>query len=471
MSGVGASFDVYDEPRQHRPSSVPRRSLGTVVSGTWGQHRDLLANASSLAAATVLTSVLGFGYWALAARLFSQQAIGYGSAAISAITLLGTIGMLGLGTVLIGELPRRAPGRARSGLIAAALLTSGIGSLVLGLGFSVLAPHINDNFNHMIGASGRAALFAAGVMLSGATMVFDQATIGLMRGGLQLSRNLAFSLAKIVALPVSAMILHDQFGAGITLSWIVGMGLSLVPLAIRMHFAGSSILPTPNWGVLRALGKTAVAHNWLNLAIQVPWLMLPVLVTVVVSPAANAAFYVAWMLTSFLYIVPSHLSTVLFAIAAADPKVVAQKLRFSLRLSLAIGLPGMVVLGVGAHLALSMFGAGYARTATLAMWLLVVGYLPTIPRTHYVAVCRAKGKIPRAAAVLTTTALIKLSAAALGGTVGGLKGLSFALLGATTIEGCVTAPAVLRTAIGRGRHRIESPQGIVVDSTYPLTGE
>ena len=37
-------------------------------------------------------------------------------------------------------------------------------------------------------------------------------------------------------------------------------------------------------------------HNWLNLAITVPWMLLPVLVTVTVSAAANAAFYAAWTL-------------------------------------------------------------------------------------------------------------------------------------------------------------------------------
>ena len=74
------------------------------------------------------------------------------------------------------------------------------------------------------------------------------------------------------------------------------------------------------------------------------------LVTVVVSPSANAAFYAAWTLSGFLKIVPTHLSTVLFAVAAADPQIIARKLRFTLRLSLLIGLPGMVVLGFGARL-------------------------------------------------------------------------------------------------------------------------
>lgn len=416
----------------------------------WRRHHDLLGGASSLVATTGVASVLGFAYWALAARLFSQRSVGYGSAAVSAMTLLGTIGMLGLGTVLIGELPRRRP---RAGLIAAALLASGLGSLVLGLVFDALSRHFSVRFGDITATPGQGALFGAGVMLTGGTLVLDQAAIGLMRGGLQLSRNLVFAATKLLALPAAAIILHDQFGTGITLSWVVGAALSAVAVAIWLRSTGTPILPRPDWGVLRGLGRTTLAHNWLNIAIVVPRSLIPVLVTVVVSPSANAAFYAAWTLSGFLYIVPTHLSTVLFAVAAADPQAIARKLRFTLRLSGLIGLPGMAILGLSGHLALSMFGPSYARSATMPLLLLVIGYLPTVSKVQYIAVCRAAGRIPRAAAVLTAAAAMEVTATAMGGASGGLRGLSLALLAVYFVEGLVTAPAVLRAAIGRGRHR------------------
>ncbi len=332
------------------------------------------------------------------------------------MTLLGTIGMLGMGTLLIGELPRRS---ARAGLISAALLACGFGSLVLGLGFAILAPHISGRFDHVTGTPSQAALFIIGVILTGVSLVLDQATIGLMRGGLQLTRNTIFAAVKLLALPATAIVVHDQFGLGITASWTAGIAVSMALLAIRLRFSGMPVLPRPDWRVLRRLGRTALAHNWLNLALSIPLSLIPVLVTVVVSPSANAAFYTAWTLTGFLKIVPQHLSTVLFAVAAADPQVIARKLRFTLRMSLLIGLPGMAVLGIGAHLALSMFGPGYARAATLPLILLVIGYLPYIPKMTYIAVCRAAGQIPRAAAVMTAAAVMEVTASAAGGCTAG----------------------------------------------------
>lgn len=417
---------------------------------SWREHQDLLGNASTLVATTVAASVLGFGYWVIAARLFSLRSVGYGSAAVSAMTLLGTIGMLGLGTVLIGELPRRRP---RGGLVAAALLVSGLGSLLLGLGFIVVTSHLRGRLGEISGTPGQAALFAAGVMLTGVSLVFDQATIGMLRGGLQLTRNVIFAVAKLLALPVAAIILHDQFGGGVTMSWVAGTATSMVLVAVWLRLNGTSVLPRPDWNVLRNLGKTALAHNWLNLAITVPRSLIPVLVTVIISPSANAAFYAAWTLSGFLYIVPTHLSTVLFAVVAADPRTIARKLRFTLRLSFLIGLPGMAVLALAAHAALGLFGPGYASAATLPLLLLVLGYLPTVPKLQYIAVCRALGRIPRAAAVFTAAAIAEVTAAAIGGAEGGLKGLSIALLAVFCAEGLVTAPAVVRAAMGGGRHR------------------
>jgi O-antigen/teichoic acid export membrane protein len=429
----------------------PLPGLG-MVAAMWRRHHDLLVNAGSLLATTGVTSVLGFAFWTFAARQFSPRDVGYGSAAVSAMSLLGTIGMFGMGTVLIGELPRR---KHRGGLVMAALLACGLGSLALGAGFAILAPKVSPRFADLLGTPVESAVFAVGVVLTAVVAVFDEATIGLLRGGVQLSRNLVFAVAKMAALPVGAFVLHDQFGVGITMSWIAGMAISLAGSAIWLRARGTRVLPGPDWAVLRGLGKTVFAHNWLNMAIVVPVTLLPLLVTMVVSPEANAAFYVAWMLTSFLGAVPWHLSTVLFAVAAADPSQVPRKLRFSLKMSLYAGIPGMLVLGLGARYILAIFGPSYAQTATFPLLLLTLSYIPSLPRNFYIAVARAKGYVSRAAVVLTTSAVLQLSTATLAGQLDGLKGVSIAILATNIVVALFTTPAILREAGLYGRYRRE----------------
>ena len=81
--------------------------LSSKVRDMWERNQDLLRNAGSLAATTGMTSIFGFVFTIVAARMFSPDEVGWGNAAINAMQLFGTIGMFGLGTMLVGELPRR----------------------------------------------------------------------------------------------------------------------------------------------------------------------------------------------------------------------------------------------------------------------------------------------------------------------------------------------------------------------------
>jgi O-antigen/teichoic acid export membrane protein len=441
--------------------------LLATVRNAVQRNQDLLRNAGSLAATTGLTSLFGFVFWIIAAKEFNRTEVGYGSAAINAMSLLGTVGMFGLGTMLIGELPRR---RERGGLMTASLIASSLGSLVLGLAFPLVVGAFGLHFPEISGTLPRLLLFAFGVMLTGGTLVFDEGTIGLMRGGVQLSRNLAMSALKLVALPVTAVVLHDGFGVGIMLAFVIGTVVSIVPAIIMLARSGSRILHRPDWGLLRRLAKVAMAHNWLNLAIATPPKLIPVLVTIAVSPSANAVFYVAWMIASFLFMVPVHLSTVLFAIASASPEVIAEKLRFVLRLSLLIGLPVMVVLAIGAHFALNLFGHDYAVLGTVPLWLLILEYIPQMPKAQYIAVCRATGKVGKAAIVLSATATAEFASIIIGGKMGGLDGLSFAYLIVSIVEGAITAPTVLRAAYARTAAATGASPAISATARPTVTG-
>ena len=427
------------------------RSIRSLVATSIERNKALLSNATSLVGTVGIASGLGFVYWAVAAKLFSPSEVGLGSAATSAMTLLGTVGMFGLGPMLMGELPRR---RVRGPLVSASLIATGIGSLVLGAGFAVIAPRLGAGFGFVTGSLTAMAMFLSGVAVTGVSRTFDQACIGILKGGVQLTRNLVLSIVKVVTLPLVAYLIHDKFGVGIMFTWVAGIVISLGWVAIGLSRGGVSVMPKPDWDSLRALGKVTLAHNWLNLAIFVPPAIMPVIVTAVVSPTANAAFYVAWMIASFMYIIPGSLSMVLFTVASADPTAMAAKLRFTLRVSMYLGVPGMLAVFVGGRYILEVFGNSYAADGTIPLWLFAACYLPTVPVSFYIAVCRTTNKVPLAAAVLTTSSALQVAAAVAGGLADGLLGLSIALVAVKFIEGFVTLPAVLKAA----RYRVNEGQ-------------
>lgn len=409
-----------------------------------GHHRAILSNASSLCGTSVATSLLGFGFWWLAARLFPPSAVGYGSAAISTMTLLGTIGMLGLGTVLIGELARRPQGSG--GLVSAALLASGAASAALAIGFVLFAPYVTTRPVPFAANFYTVVLFALGVALTGVTAVLDEALLGLLLGKLDLLRNMAFCVAKLAALALVAIVVHDQFGVSILAAWVTGSAVSVLLLALLLHRRGVRVLHVPEWVILRRLSRTATSHSWLNLVLQSPQAAIPIVATGLVSATAGASFFAAWMIVSFAYIVPTHLSTVLYALGAADKAALQREIRFTLRLSLLAGLIGVPLLLACASLGLHLFGATYAELGALPLRLLALGYFAVVFKIHYVAICRVHGRVARAAVLMTAGSLLELGAAVMGAITGGLVGLSLALLAAMSLEGMLTMRTVLRAA-------------------------
>jgi O-antigen/teichoic acid export membrane protein len=424
--------------------------LSSKVRDMWEKNQDLLRNAGSLAATTGMTSIFGFVFTIVAARMFLPNAVGWGNAAINAMQLFGTIGMFGLGTMLIGELPKRKGDRG--GLFAASVSTSFIGSVILGLIFAVVVGMYFTNSLPGVGANlGEVLLFVLGTALTGATMVFDEGTIGMLRGGVQLWRNMSLSAIKLVALPVTAVLLHDKFGVGLSLSYVIGIVGSLIPASIMLVRGGTRLYHRPDWQALRRLLPVAINHNWLNLAMATPSRIIPIVVVVSVGSSKGAVFYVAWMITALLFMVPVHLGTVLFALASASPQVVAEKLRFVLRVSLLIGLPVMAVLAIGAHFMLGLYDSPknhfiYSHLGTVPLWLLVIGYIPQMPRAQFIAVSRATNRVGQAAGLICFFACCEIGSIYVGGRLGGLDGLSFAYLGVLCMEGLITAPTVLRAA-------------------------
>src|SRR5947208_4140848 len=151
----------------------------------------MLVNAGSLISTTAVTSMLGFVYWWVAARWFPPEAVGLGSAAISAMTLLAIISTLGLGTLLTGELARQ-PGKEGS-LISASLIVAGGAGGCAGIVFALVAPFVATDFQALRASVVDILLFAAGVSLTTIALVLDYALIGLLRGGLPFCRTTLFA--------------------------------------------------------------------------------------------------------------------------------------------------------------------------------------------------------------------------------------------------------------------------------------
>lgn len=420
----------------------PRGGLWMRLSAL---HRALVANAASLVGTNAATAGLGLVYWVLAARQFPSLSVGVASASISAMLLLGTLPVLGLQTLVIGELHRR-PGQEVP-LIATALLAAGIGGAASGLIFAGVAPHLAPGLTPLGENPGTILLFATGVSLTAITLVVDQALVGLLRGHLQLGRNVLFAAAKLLALLGAGLLARDRLGLTIFGTWVVGNIVSLVGLGLLAALKGHLTLAAlPQWKLLQGLGRAAAGHQVLNLTIQFPPLVLPLVVTIVLSATMNAYFYTAWMMAGLVFIGPEALGIVLYAVGARVSSGLVHTLRLTLALSLLVALIATAAVLLFANELLSLFGHSYPLQAALVLRILVLGVFPLIMKQHYVAIARIRRRPADALLLLTVGALFEVGLAAIGARIGGLTGLSLGWVVGVSVVALLVAPSVIRVA-------------------------
>lgn len=409
----------------------------------------MLINAASFVGATAVTSTLGFAYWWVAARWFPPQALGLGSAAISAMTLLGTVCIVGLGTLLVGELPRQ-PGKEGSLISAALIIVGGIGGFA-GIMFAVVAPFVSTDLQPLRASLQNIVLFAVGVSLTAITLVLDYALIGLLRGELRFWRNTLFAVAKLAALFVAGLWLSHIVGLTIYATWAVGNALSLAALAgfAVLKRGGFRSVCWPEWRLLQKLGPAAIQHHMLNLTLQAPALILPVLVTVLLSATTNAWFYVSWMLASFVFVVPTALTTVLYATVSGQPVALAHRTRLTLSLASVASILATCILLLGNKQLLGLFGHVYAEQAASSLRILAFGSFPIIIKYHYGTLCRIQGRMARATLPVIGGGLLELGVAALGARLAGLPGLSLGWVAAACIEALFMSRTVYKAVLGQ----------------------
>jgi hypothetical protein len=423
-----------------------------TVRHTLVENVATLVNASTIIGAWTVTSALGIVYWWLAARHNPPSVVGIASAMVSAMNVLAAFAIVGLGTWLIGELPVRK--QRPWSLISAALLTSGGVGLLVGVLFAWGVTPLIAEFSFFTLRT--RILFAIGVSAMAISQVLDQGMIGLLRGGVQFTRNVIFAVAKLLLLIFISYVLIQPSGTQIYGTWVAGIIFSLGVILVPAIGWRAADFFRPAWRDLRL--KTAFQHHFLNLIMMIPSTLLPVLVTVLLSPTDNGWFFISFTIAGFLFMTSFALTTVLYAVNAADPAAFAQRARLTLSVGLLIVIAGNLLLQFYPQGFLSIFGPSYAAHGQASLKILALAGFPEVIRSHFIAVTRLRKRMVSVGAFLTLGTALELALAIVGGIYGQLEGLCIGWLGAVLIEALFMTPGVARAIRVPGTSRAVAQQ-------------
>ena len=351
----------------------------------------LYRNAIYLMLDSAITAIAGLFFWVAAARLYATESIGLASAAISAITLLGTISSLGLGFALIRFLP--GSGERSCEMINSCFTTGGILSLALALvflaGLPFWSPVLLPIRNHPVFFITFVAFVLAYTLFSFARVTF----MAQRRAGFVLFQGIIANLLRFIPLVLLSAVFTTF---GVFASWGIAIligGAAAILLFLPLAQTGYRPLPTVRRKIINDMLHFSLTNYLVSLLALASSSVLPLMVVNVLGAEQNAYFYIAWMIGIIIATIPTAITTSLFAEGSYDERMLGNQVRRSLKFIFLLLFPVIVLtLLLGAKL-LFLFGSAYSQNATTLLWLVTITALPLSINSLYYTVKRVQKKM------------------------------------------------------------------------------
>jgi len=340
------------------------------------RHGDLVRSSVWLSGGSAAVSLTGFISWALVSSRVDPSTVGRAAALFSLTLLLVYLTAAGLPMAVAHYCRGRdlASGVAFSWACVLTVGTSCGGALVLvAVGPESVQPLIE------------------GLSVPGAFLAMSAVVAGLsLSSGLDLritaTRRRAWGavswlVAGLVRLPVLLLL---PVTSGAALLWLAITGSLAVRgpaaiVALRTSVGPLRLRPVPErWrSMLDYTGVNAVSQ----LVEEAPFILLPVLVLSVVTPATNAAFYVAWSFSMGVFILLRMISNSLLVEGALSGEELRHQTRFAMLISFGCAALATLLSLPGAVLIVAAFGSAYQEGADVLPVLTGASFFGAISAT------------------------------------------------------------------------------------------
>lgn len=338
----------------------------------------LLKSSLWIMATSMFGAATGFLFWIAAANLYEQEALGAGTVLMSSVTLCTLLSRIGLDQSLI----RYVPTRDASSVVSTVSIITAIVSCLVSCGvLACLFASIPWLSNEGLSA----LLIPLVVIVCSATSTSGVAFVALRRAKFYFAQS-AIATSRIAFLPIAVTF----GGIGILLSY----GLSQV-LVLLFSFALLLSIGIKPSRIDTRFVKDSFQYSLANYVVEVlttaPALLLPIMVARSLGPADTARYYVAYTISSFLFMIPGSVSTALFVFGSYGEDL-RKNTRKALVYIASILLPLVLALWCFGNKILGIFGADYVASFALLKTFLIAAFLVTAHNIFF-SVCRVQRRM------------------------------------------------------------------------------
>lgn len=390
----------------------------------------LYSNAFYLMLNTAVMSFLGFFFWLIVARFYTEAEVGYSSAIIASISLLGVFSQLGLNFSITRFLPQADKPQE---LINTCFTLSSLVSLVIAgiflAGLNLWSPALSFITKNAIFT----LAFIAFTLLWTLSSLVNSSFIATRRAEFTLYKGVIFSVLKL-PLPILFVLFFHSFG--IVSSWGIALGVAIaISLFLFLPEVQNPYRPVPTLrlGLIKDMWQYSGGNYLTNLLAASPAFILPLMVVNLLGAEQNAYFYIAWMIAGLLSAVPGAVSASLFAEGSHFEEKLRENVIKSLKFSFLLLVPAVILLVLSGKWLLLAFGQSYSANALHLLWVLCLSSLPLGINHIYSTILRVTNRIKELMIIWGFIAVAVLIASYLIMPIAGIIGIGYAWLGAQAI--------------------------------------
>jgi O-antigen/teichoic acid export membrane protein len=399
-----------------------------------------------LIADSAVTAGIGFIFWIIVARYYTAEDLGYGSAAISAMSLLGSLSLIGLNTTIIRFLPSaEKPQR----MINSYLTLTGLVAIVIAgvfiAGLPVWSPALNFIQKN--------AIFILAFMIFTAVYTLSNISrnvfLTIRRADLELVTDTIQSTLKIPAAIILVLFFHSF---GIAAAWgtttLISVVIALCLFLPRIQ-GGYRPWPALDLKIIRNYQNYSAGNYLASLFASATTWIMPIIVVNILDSEANAYFYITWTISTLLSAISVASASSLFVEGSHSRENLRSNLVQALKFTYLLLVPAAIFTFVLSSPLTALFGNAYSINGAALLRLLVIANLCGGITSLYWAILRINKNIPELCFLSITQAIVFLGGSALILSHTGIIGTGYVWLGVQVLTGLYASVKLVKILTGR----------------------
>ena len=326
----------------------------------------LFRNSVYLMLSTAVQAGLGFIFWIFAARLYTAEEVGIGTAMIAVSTLITNFSLFGFNSSFIRFLPnsKQKNETVNTGIVIVALFSM-VFTIIYLTGINIISPKlgfITDNPWTMV-------LFVIFTAIDSINTLTDSVFIAYRSSVYNFIVYTAYSIIKLLAV----VLLVGMGSYGVFFAYI---GAIVVATTLSLYFMIRKFNYIPKINISKKIVNKMARYSFANYLATffayLPSLLFPIMILNFLGAKQSAQYYLATMIANLLYVIPTATTLSLFAEGSHDNESIARLVRQTIKTTAFIIIPATIAIVVSGQFILLIFGKEYSTEATRLLQVLAL---------------------------------------------------------------------------------------------------